>query len=134
MKRRRFVALTVAGALACSSTFAFSGWNSFEVRTPSQVDESAPWLANKPHTPAHMSQSFAAADSYSSSSFGTGASSSRSGSGSAGYHSGHMSYGTDASGHGFSGSHSNFGSTSGFGASGMGGYTTSPMYPQPLSD
>jgi hypothetical protein len=137
MKRRSLVALGLAGAFACSSAaFAFSGWNGYEVRTPSQVDESAPWLANDPHMPAHMrGQSFAAADSYASSSFGTGASSWSGGSGSGGYHSGQMSYGTDASGsHGFSGSHSSFGSTSGFGGSGMGGYTTSPTHPQPLSD
>jgi hypothetical protein len=26
-------------------------WNGYEVATPSQVDESAPWIANQPHMP-----------------------------------------------------------------------------------
>jgi hypothetical protein len=56
MKSKTLVATAVAGAFACSTgAFAGNSWNAHEVRTPSSVDESAPWLANESHTPASAS-------------------------------------------------------------------------------
>jgi hypothetical protein len=56
MKSKTFVAMAVAGAFACSTgALAGNTWNGYEVRTPSAVDESAPWLANEPHMPGMAS-------------------------------------------------------------------------------
>ena len=67
---------------------ASSMWNGYEVQTPSQVDESAPWKANEPHMPGPI-ESRTSATTYSSNlgdvSYGTGASSSASGYGSGGF-------------------------------------------------
>src|SRR5215210_4476583 len=64
---------------------ASSMWNGYEVRTPSSVNESAPWLANEPHMPASMAYNTTAASGYGfqSGSYASGASSSASGFGSA---------------------------------------------------
>src|SRR5829696_880352 len=50
MKSRSLLALAVAGAFACGGAFAGPHHNSTEVLTPSSVNESAPWLANQPHS------------------------------------------------------------------------------------
>jgi hypothetical protein len=105
MKSRTLLALAVAGACAWStgalaggthhsarfdSSMHMSSAMSTEVRTPSSVDESAPWLAGEPHLAGWTSpQSSIAAsetshDIYGDASFGTGASSGVSGSGSVG--------------------------------------------------
>jgi hypothetical protein len=78
---------------------ASSMWNGYEVRTPSSVNESAPWLANEPHMPAPMRYTTASASGYQfqSDSYATGASSTTAGFGGGGFDSTHMSYG---SGHG----------------------------------
>jgi hypothetical protein len=56
MKSKTLLALAVAGAVTCSTgALAGSSWNGYEVRTPSSVDESAPWLANESHVPASAS-------------------------------------------------------------------------------
>lgn len=56
MKSKTLVATAVAGAFACATgAFAGNSWNGYEVRTPSSVDESAPWLANESHMPASRS-------------------------------------------------------------------------------
>jgi hypothetical protein len=65
MKSKTFAAMAVASAFACSTgAFAGNTWNGYEVRTPSAVDESAPWLANEPHMPGMAStMTFASAGS-----------------------------------------------------------------------
>ena len=114
MKRKALMALGVAAALGMSST-AFAGpgkhASSFEVMTPSSVNESAPWLAGQPHLGSWQSEtaqvgridySFESADGIgvtASLSDGEaeaiGASSSEGGSGSGGFSSGELSAGEE---------------------------------------
>ncbi|HZN26135.1 MAG TPA: hypothetical protein VFB75_18060 [Burkholderiales bacterium] len=119
MKVKSIIGVAVAGAFAWSAgahagwfgdkfgkffhgdKHAASGsmWNGYEVRTPSSVNESAPWLANEPHMAAASAYHSASANQYSfeSGSYGTGASSSASGFGTGGFDSMHMNYGNSGS-------------------------------------
>ena len=92
MKLKAIAALAAAGTFAWSagananwfskhfSSFksdrhaASSTWNGYEVRTPSSVNESAPWLANEGHLPAasyNMQYSYGST-AYGNPSYGTG--------------------------------------------------------------
>ena len=131
MKLKSIVAMAAVGTFACSAgahagwfgdkfgkffhgdKYATSGgmWNGYEVRTPSSVNEAAPWLANEPHMPASMAYNTAGRYAApSEESYATGTSSMASGAGSGSFdstqtsYSGggffskhHMSYGTDMS-------------------------------------
>jgi hypothetical protein len=94
-----------------------SMWNGYEVRTPSSVNEAAPWLANEPHMAASMGYNTASVSGYGfgSDSYATGASSTTTGFGSGGFDSTHMSYGSGG-----------YGSTS-HSASGRGGFFSKHM-------
>jgi hypothetical protein len=76
-----------------------SMWNGYEVRTPSSVNESAPWLANEPHMAgfSHQSASASSSDRFGDATYGTGASSGVSGFGSGGFDSTQMNRGNDTS-------------------------------------
>ena len=53
MKSRTLLAVVVSGAFAAAAgANAADRWNSYEIETPSSVNESAPWLAHEPHAPA----------------------------------------------------------------------------------
>jgi len=66
---------------------ASSTWNGYEVRTPSSVNESAPWLANEGHLPmaSYNTQYSYGSTSYESSAYGTGSTYGGSGFGTAGF-------------------------------------------------
>jgi hypothetical protein len=98
MKSRTFMALAVAGTFACGSAFAggvhhgaqhsSSHSTSIEVQTPSSVNESAPWLANQPHSAGWATQQPSTAMGMQEGQFSdgpVGTSSSIGGSGSAGF-------------------------------------------------
>jgi hypothetical protein len=97
MKLKHMVGIALAGAFvwsaAASATPAWKGaWNGYEVRTPSSVNESAPWLANEPHMAVYGNDRFTSHRARHSSRSvdhtpmsGTGTSASVAGSGSVGF-------------------------------------------------
>jgi hypothetical protein len=93
MKLKHMLGIALAGAFACSAGISAAGaWNGYEVRTPSSVNESAPWLANQPHMPAFAHRSAGLrSPALDDVSFGTGASSNAAGAGSVGFESTLMS-------------------------------------------
>ena len=112
MKLKSIVAIAAVGTFAWSAganaggfgdkfgkwfhgdRYAASGsmWNGYEVRTPSAVNESAPWLANEPHMPASMAYNTAGRYSFPGDSYATGTSSTAGGFGSGSFDSTHMSH------------------------------------------
>jgi len=89
MKAKTLIGMAVAGTFAWSAgAFAHGGSASYEVRTPSSVSESAPWLTGHPHLAGWLSNDMHAMQGnhrFSDDPYATGSSSNMSGSGSVAY-------------------------------------------------